>query len=366
MRSSTNGRPTTSEIPGPGQIREALAAKPADGVESTAASREVHLVIRPSGMPMADDFSLVWTTLPKVQDRQVMVRNLFMSVDPYMRGRMNDGASYIPAFALGKALAGGAVGVVIESRAAGFEPGDVVTSNSGWREKSICWADELHPVGSAMEPVSIHLGLLGMTGMTAWAGLKLLEVRPGEVVFISGAAGAVGNVAGQLAKQRGCRVIGCAGTDAKVAFLLKECGFDAAFNYRNGAIPEQLLAAAPRGIDVYFDNVGGGLLEHVLAAMSPHGRIIACGGISTYNEPHPHPGPTNLFLMTTRRLTMKGFIVRDILDQRGIFEQEMRSSLASGRIRSHETVVKGIDRAVQAFIGLFSGDNVGKMIVDLR
>jgi hypothetical protein len=332
---------------------------------SNLSSREIRLVSRPSGIPSAANFTLAATELEPPQDREVLVRNLFMSVDPYMRGRMNAGKSYVPPFELGKPLNGGAVGEVVESRAEEFKPGDAVTSNFGWREYFIASPKELHPVGREIQPLSVYLGTLGMTGMTAWVGLNLVEVKAGDVVFISGAAGAVGNVAGQLAKLRGCRAIGSAGSAEKVQFLLNECGFDGAFNYKAGPVLEQLKAASPDGIDVYFDNVGGETLEAALAALRVHGRIVACGGISGYNEGKPRPGPSNLFNVITKRLTMKGFIVSDWLDHRAEFEKEVGGYVKAGKVKHKETVVKGIDQAADAFIGLFQGQNVGKMVVEL-
>jgi NADPH-dependent curcumin reductase CurA len=293
------------------------------------------------------------------------VRNLFMSVDPYMRGRMSPVKSYVPPFEVGRALEGGAVGEVIESRAGSFKPGDVVTSNLGWRECFNASPKELHPVSRKLQPLSVHLGALGMTGMTAWAGLRLVEVKAGDIIYISGAAGAVGSVAGQLAKLRGCRVIGSAGSPEKVKFLLEECGFDAAFDYRMGPILQHLNLAAPDGIDVYFDNVGGDTLGVALSALRLHGRIIACGGISSYNDEHPRPGPSNLSNFIKKRLTMKGLLVRDWLDQQEEFELEVGGYYLDGRVKNRETVVPGLDRAVEAFLGLFHGENIGKMIVDL-
>lgn len=328
-------------------------------------SREIRLASRPNGIPTAANFTLAQTKLEPLQDQQVLVRNLFMSVDPYMRGRMNDGQSYVPPFELGKPLDGGAVGEVIESRAQEFKPGDVVTSNFGWREYFMVSPKELHSVSREVHPLSVYLGTLGMTGMTAWVGLNLVDVKAGDVVYISGAAGAVGNVAGQLAKLRGCRVIGSAGSTEKVAFLREECGFDIAFNYRVGPVLEQLNLEAPDGLDVYFDNVGGETLEAAISAMRAHGRIIACGGISGYNEEEPRPGPSNLFNMITKRLTMKGFIVRDWLDRQTEFEKEVGGYYQAGRLKNKETVVEGIDHAVDAFLGLFQGQNVGKMVVKL-
>jgi NADPH-dependent curcumin reductase CurA len=328
-------------------------------------NREIHLASRPQGLPTAENFSLVTTELSALPDQQVLVRNLFMSVDPYMRGRMNEGPSYVPAFEIGKVLEGGAVGEVMESRSPQFKPGDVVTSNLGWREYAMASAKELHAVDRAAQPLSVYLGLLGMTGMTAWAGLQVGELKAGETIYISGAAGAVGNVAGQLAKLRGCRAIGSAGSVQKVNFLRESCGFDSAFDYKTGPVLDQLKAAAPDGIDVYFDNVGGESLEAALTLLRPHGRIIACGGISGYNETKPRPGPANLFNITTKRLTMKGLIVRDWLDRQHEFEQEVGADFKAGKLKSKETVVDGIEHAVGAFIGLFQGQNIGKMVVKL-
>ena len=332
---------------------------------SKLVSREIRLVSRPSGLPYPANFTVAEVELPGLQDQQVLVRNLFISVDPYMRGRMSDGKSYVPPFELGKPLEGGAVGEVVESLAEGFKAGDAVTSNYGWREYFIASPKELHPVSRDVQSLSVYLGALGMTGMTAWAGLHLVEVKAGETIFISGAAGAVGSVAGQLAKLRRCRVIGSAGSAEKVKFLRDECGFDIAFDYKVGPVGEQLKLEAPDGIDVYFDNVGGETLEAALSAMRVHGRIIACGGISGYNAEKPQPGPSNLFNMTTKRLTMKGLLVRDWLDRQGEFEKEVGGYFRAGKLKNKETVVDGLDQAVGAFIGLFAGKNVGKMVVKL-
>jgi NADPH-dependent curcumin reductase CurA len=328
-------------------------------------SREIRLVSRPSGMPTAANFNQTQIELPPLPDQQVLVRNRFMSVDPYMRGRMNEGKSYVPPFELGKVLEGGAVGEVIESRAREFKPGDTVTSKFGWREYFMAPPKELHPVSREVPSLSIYLGALGMTGMTAWVGLNLVNVKAGDVIFISGAAGAVGNMAGQLAKLRGCKVIGSAGSPEKVKFLREECGFDIAFNYKTGPTREQLTLEVPDGIDVYYDNVGGESLEAALSALRVNGRIIACGGIASYNEAKPQPGPANLFNITTKRLTMKGMIVGDWLQRQAEFEKEVGGYFHAGKIKNHETVVAGIDQAVGAFLGLFEGKNRGKMVVKL-
>jgi len=328
-------------------------------------SREIRLASRPQGIPTAANFTRAQTELKSLPDQQVLVRNLFMSVDPYMRGRMNDRKSYVPPFEIGKVLEGGAVGEVVESRAKEFRTGDVVVSNFGWREYFIASPKDLHPVNREVQPLSVYLGALGMTGMTAWAGLNLVEVKAGDVIYISGAAGAVGNVAGQLAKLRGCKVIGSTGSMEKVKFLREECGFDIAFDYKTGPVLEQLKVEAPDGIDVYFDNVGGEALEAALSVLRVYGRIIACGGISGYNEEKPSPGPSNLFNITTKRLTMKGLIVRDWLEHQDEFELEVGGYLQSGKLKNKETVVAGLDQAEGAFIGLFSGNNIGKMVVKL-
>jgi NADPH-dependent curcumin reductase CurA len=332
---------------------------------SRTTSREIRLASRPRGLPTADNFTLAQIELAPPQDGQVLVRNLYISVDPYMRGRMNDRKSYVPPFELGKPLGGGAVGEIVESRAKEFNPGDAVTSNFGWREYFLASPKDLHPVSREIQPLSVYLGALGMTGMTAWVGLNLVEVKTGDVVYISGAAGAVGSMAGQLAKLRGCRVIGSAGSMEKVSFLRNECGFDIAFDYKVGPIPEQLNLEAPDGVDVYFDNVGGEALEAALSALRMHGRIIACGSISVYNDEKPRPGPSNLFYMVTKRLTMKGFIVSDSLDRRTEFEKEVGGYFRAGKLKNNETVVIGIDKAVDAFLGLFEGKNLGKMVVKL-
>jgi NADPH-dependent curcumin reductase CurA len=328
-------------------------------------NRRVILAARPSGLPKPTDFRFEDAPLPAPADGEVLLRILYLSLDPYMRGRMNEGKSYIPAFELGQPLEGGAVGEVIESRTKEFKPGDIVTSNLGWREYFVASSKMVHSVSREVQPLSVYLGTLGMTGMTAWAGLNLAEVKAGDVVYISGAAGAVGNVAGQLAKLRGCRVIGSTGSVEKVLFLREECGFDIAFNYKSGPVLEQLNIEAPDGIDVYFDNVGGETLEAALTAMRIHGRIIACGGISGYNEKKPLPGPSNLFNIVAKRLTIKGLLVRDWLDRQAEFEKEVGGYYRTGKLKNKETVVTGIEQAVSAFVGLFLGNNTGKMVVKL-
>jgi len=328
-------------------------------------SREVRLASRPVGLPTQANFELVRVQVPLLEDHQVLVRNTFMSVDPYMRGRMNEGPSYVPPFALGEVLSGAAVGEIVESRDREFKPGDTVASNFGWRDYFVASPEQLQPISHEIEPSSTYLGALGMTGMTAWVGLNLMELKKGETLYISGGAGAVGNVAGQLAHLRGCRVIGSTGSPNKVRFLRDQCGFDVAFDYNEGPISEQLKVEAPDGIDVYFDNVGGAALEGALSALRTHGRVVSCGSISGYNDTAPRPGPSNLFEIIRKRLTIKGFIVGDWLDSRGAFQREVGAYVQEGLLKNKETVVEGIDHAVDAFLGLFRGENFGKMVVKL-
>jgi NADPH-dependent curcumin reductase CurA len=328
-------------------------------------SNEIHLASRPRGWPTAENFTLARVEVPPPSDGQVLVRNLFMSVDPYMRGRMNDVKSYVPPFQIGQPLEGGAIGEVVESRADGIKAGQIVLSNRGWREHFVADARELRVVDPGIKPLSLYLGALGMPGMTAWVGLKLAELKAGDRLFVSAAAGAVGSIAGQLAKLRGAFVVGSAGSPEKVRMLTGEFGFDAAFDYKAGDVRRQLANAAPEGIDVYFDNVGGDHLEAALWSMREQGRIIACGAISRYNDEAPLPGPRNLFLMVTRRLTMKGFIVLDWARETPAFLKEVAPLVASGQVRTKETVVDGLASAPQAFLDLLRGGNVGKMIVRL-
>ncbi len=328
-------------------------------------SREIRLASRPTGVPTPENFSLATVAVPSPADGQVLVRNLFMSVDPYMRGRMNDVKSYVPPFQVGQPLEGGAVGEVIESHAPAIAAGSIVVSNKGWRDRFVADPRELRVVDGSVQPLSIYLGALGMTGFTAWVGLDLVGVKAGDVIFISGAAGAVGSIAGQLAKLRGCRVIGSAGSAQKARLLTNELGFDAAFNYKDGEVAAQLKQAAPDGIDVYFDNVGGDHLEAAFSSLRLHGRVIACGSISRYNDGGPVPGPRNMFLIVTKRLTIRGFIVFDSMKRMPEFLADVVPHIAAGRVHSRETTIDGLERAPQAFIDLFGGKNVGKMVVKI-
>jgi NADPH-dependent curcumin reductase CurA len=345
---------------------ETRTATLSEKVAADLTSREIQLVSRPKGWPSLENFSLVETKVPPPAEGQVRVRNLFMSVDPYMRGRMKEAKSYVPSFQLGKTLEGTAIGEVLESRIAGFQPGDIVNSMMGWREYFVADERGLRKVDRNVRPLSAYLGILGMPGMSAWIGLNLVDVKADDVVFVSGAAGAVGSTAGQLARLRGCKVVGSAGSPEKVKMLTDELGFDAAFNYKDGSLYAQLKKAMPDGIDVYFDNVGGDHLEAALSALRTNGRIIACGSICMYNEEVPPPGPRNLPLVTSKRLTMKGFIVTDWFKQIPEFMKEVGAYWAQGKLKMKETAVDGIENAPQAFLDMLRGGNVGKMIVRLH
>jgi NADPH-dependent curcumin reductase CurA len=328
-------------------------------------SREIHLASRPDGAVTPDNFTLVETDVRPPGEDEVVVRNSYISVDPYMRGRMNDVKSYIPPYPLGHVLDGGALGEVIESRSPDLAVGDIVTHNFGWREYATGKAADFRPVDTTSIPATAYLSALSMIGLTAWVGLvDIAQMKEGEVVFISGAAGAVGSMAGQIAKLRGAsRVIGSAGSDQKVRWLTGELGFDAAFNYKNEPVRKQLREAAPEGIDVYFDNVGGEHLEAAIGALRVHGRIALCGMISQYNAAEPPSAPRNLPLCVGKRLTLRGFIIFDHQHRMRDFISEVRPWIADGSIKTRDTVVEGIENAPQAFLGLLRGDNTGKMLV---
>jgi NADPH-dependent curcumin reductase CurA len=329
-------------------------------------SREIQLAARPHGEPKPTDFRLVDVEVPDPAPGEILVRNTFMSVDPYMRGRMNDAKSYVPPYRLDHALDGGAVGEVVTSNAEGVAPGDVVLHQLGWRDHAVLPAGHARTVDAGGLPESAFLGVLGMPGLTAYVGLlDIAGLREGDVVFVSGAAGAVGSLVGQIAKLRGNVVIGSAGSAEKVAHLVGDLGFDQAFNYKDGPVAEQLAAAAPDGIDVYFDNVGGEHLEAALGALNRNGRVALCGAISMYNATGAVPGIRNMGLAIGKRLTLRGFIVSDHFDRLPDLHAEVGPALRDGRISFRETVVEGLDQAPQAFIDLLRGANVGKMVVKL-
>jgi NADPH-dependent curcumin reductase CurA len=329
-------------------------------------AREIRLASRPHGWPTAENFEFADVELGSPKANEVLVRNTFMSVDPYMRGRMNDVKSYVPPFQVGKPLEGGAVGEVVESGVDGMSPGDLVLHGLGWRSHTL--TSEFTPLKPVEGVSPSHfLGALGMPALTAYVGLlDIARFTEGETVFVSGAAGAVGSLVGQIARLKGAkRVIGSAGSAEKVERLTGKLGFDAAFNYRDGDVRELLAAQAPKGIDVYFDNVGGDHLEAALDVLRRNGRVAACGSISAYNETEPPAGPRNMHLLVTKRLTLRGFIILDHNDRLPDMVREVGGWLASGELVAEETVAEGLDNAPAAFIGMLRGENTGKMVVRL-
>jgi NADPH-dependent curcumin reductase CurA len=326
-------------------------------------AREIRLVARPRGFPDEELFEVAETSIPDPADGQLLIRNAYFSVDPYMRPRMNDMRSYVAPYTLGEALPGGAVGRVAASRNSQFAEGDWVLHQLGWREWALSDGKAVRRVDPSVAPVSTALGVLGMPGFTAWYGLFVLgEPKEGETVLVSGAAGAVGSAAGQMARIAGCRVIGSAGSEEKLAWL-RELGFDAVFNYREQSPRQALAELAPEGIDIYFDNVGGDHLEAAIGALRIHGRVAACGSISRYNDVEPSPGPRNMFMVVTKRLRLQGYIISDHYNRFGEFAAHAAEWVREGRLRYRETVVEGIENAPRAFCGLLRGENIGKMLV---
>ncbi len=333
----------------------------------TEKNRDIRLKSRPVGLPTRSDFELIETDMPSAGVGQVLVRNLFMSVDPYMRGRMMDRKSYVPPFQIGEVLQGGAVGKVVVSNNGPFQVGDYVQSMNGWREWFVSDGGGMQKVDASLAPVQAYLGALGMPGLTAYAGLKRIgELKEEERVFVSAATGAVGAIACQIAKNMGCRVVGSAGSDEKCAYLTDELLIAEAINYRScGNLSVALSKAMPSGIDVYFDNVGGTHLTAALDNMRQYGRIVACGMIEQYNATEPPKGPHNLANIVGRSLTMRGFIVSNHFDLFKDFQRDMGTWIADGKMTWRETVLDGIEHAPDALIGLFKGENFGKMLVKL-
>jgi NADPH-dependent curcumin reductase CurA len=330
-------------------------------------SCEIRLKNRPVGMPSETDFELAETKITEISDGQVLIRNIYMSVDPYMRGRMNDRKSYAPPFQINQPLEGGCVGQVVTSKNDKFAAGDCVMSMLGWREYAVSDGKGLTKVDPNLFPVQTYLGAAGMPGMTAYVGLlDIGKPKEGETVFVSAASGAVGSIVCQIAKLKGCRVVGSAGSDEKALWLKEEAGIDAAFNYKK---VDHLIAEVGKhcsgGIDVYFENVGG---EHLVAAlehMNTFGRLVMCGMISNYNATEPVPGPPNLSYAVSKQLTLQGFIVGDHMRKLSQFHADMATWRKKGKIKLKETVLEGIENAPAAFIGLFKGENFGKMLVKL-
>lgn len=330
-------------------------------------NRQIRLASRPQGWVTEDNFELTESPVPKPGDGQILVRNVFMSVDPYMRGRMNDVKSYVPPFQVGEVLQAGVVGQVVESNNAAFAPGDYVNGMLGWENYSLSNGQGLYKVTKNEVPLSYHLGILGMPGMTAYVGLFTIgNAKKDDTVFVSAASGAVGSVVGQLAHIHGCRVAGCAGSDEKVALMRGEFGYDAGFNYRDSeSLVKSVAKVCPRGIDVDFENVGGDIFEAALWNMRSYGRIVLCGMVANYNDDRAQPGPRGMLSVIGKRLTIRGFIVTDHPEACREYVAKASRWLAEGKLRYRETVTTGLENAPAAFIDMLKGGNVGKQIVQL-
>lgn len=332
-----------------------------------AVNRQITLAARPVGFPKVSDFQLVYSPVPSPVAGDVLVRSVYLSLDPYMRGRMNDAESYARPVAIGEVMTGGAVGFVVESRDPAFRSGDAVEGMLGWQEYAVAQARDLRKVDPVLAPISTALGVLGMPGLTAYFGmLEIGDPEPGETVVVSGAAGAVGMLAGQIAKIEGCRVVGVAGSDAKVAWLCDELGFDAAFNYNTAEGCERALEdLCPAGIDVYFDNVGGVVTDAVVQLINVKARIAVCGQISQYNLETAEAGPRWLHQLIVKQAKVQGFLISAYAERFPEGRAQLAAWLAQGKLKYREHVAQGIEAAPQAFIGMLQGKNQGKQLVQL-
>jgi NADPH-dependent curcumin reductase len=333
-------------------------------------NHRIVLAARPKGEPAGTDFRMEVADVPAPADGQALLRNLYLSLDPYMRGRMNAGPSYAAPVEIGQVMEGATVSEVIESRSSDFKPGDIVLSYTGWQEYAVAGAGGLRPIDPSLAPVSTALGVLGMPGMTAYTGLlNIGQPKAGETVVVAAAAGAVGSVVGQIARIKGCRVVGIAGGEVKCRIVREEFGFDACLDHRSASLAGDLKAACPQGIDVYFENVGGAVFEAVLPLLNPFSRIPVCGLIAHYNATGLPSGPNRvpqlLSAILVKRLTFRGFIVTDYASQREDFQRDMAAWLKEGKVKYREDFVDGIENAVTAFQGLLRGRNIGKLIVRL-
>lgn len=330
-------------------------------------NRQIVLASRPKGMPDADTFRFEDVTVPELNVGEVLVESLYFSVDPYMRGRMNDAKSYIPPFEVGQPLAGGAVAKVIASQSDEFAPDDLVTGHLPWSTQAVVPARSLKKIDASLAPASYYLGILGMPGLTAYFGLlDIGDPKPGETVVVSGAAGAVGILVGQIAKIKGCRVVGLAGSDDKVALLTEEFGYDAVINYKTASnLADAIAEACPNGVDVYFDNVGGDVSDAVIAHINFNARIPLCGQIALYNTTAVPMGPRIQPMLLTRSVLMKGFTIGNYQARFGEGFSQLAAWVREGKLRYTETTRHGFDQLPDAMLGLFSGENTGKMIVEV-
>lgn len=331
----------------------------------TLFNRRWTLASRPPGLPASDNFRLDQTPLPTLREGEVLVQTLYLSVDPYIRGRMRNVRSYVPPFEIGDVIEGAVAGRVLESRDPAFRPGEFVSGRGGWQDYSVIAAADLRRLDPDPALLPASLGLLGMPGLTAYFALTDVgRPKPGETVLVSGAAGAVGSTAGQIAKILGCRAVGVCGSAEKARWLTTELGFDAAVNYREDTpVRRALKAACPSGINVYFDNVGGDISDAAITLINLRARIIICGQISIINREKTEMGPRNLLYLLVNRARMEGFLVRDYDDRAAEGVAQLAAWLREGKLKHRETIVEGLENAPAAFIGLFKGENIGKMLV---
>ncbi|MDP4285547.1 MAG: NADP-dependent oxidoreductase [Bacteroidota bacterium] len=328
---------------------------------------QIILASRPKGLPTLENFKMEDVALPSIRDGEVLLEGMYYSVDPYMRGRMNDAKSYAPPFETGKPLSGGVVAKVIESKSTNFKSGDIITGNLPWQKKMIASEKDIRKIDTTIAPASYYLGILGMTGLTAYFGLMHIgKPKAGETVVVSGAAGAVGMVVGQIAAIQNCYVVGIAGTDEKIKLLKDEFGFDDAINYKTTPDMKKAIAAAcPKGVDIYFDNVGGSISDAVISNINFHARIPLCGQISLYNSTEIPMGPRLQPMLLTRSVLMQGFIVSNFQSEFPEGHKQLATWVKECRLKFTETIEHGFEKLPQALLGLFKGDNTGKMIVEV-
>jgi len=326
-------------------------------------NRQILLKSRPTGKPSTDNFEHVERPAPEPGEGRVLLRTLYLSLDPYMRGRMSDARSYAKPAELGRPMVGGTVSKVVASRHAKFAVGDIVLAYAGWQDYALSDGSGLRKLDPKAAPISTALGVLGMPGMTAYCGLlEIGRPKPGETVVVAAASGAVGSAVGQIAKIKGARAVGVAGGAAKCRFVVEELGFDACIDHRAPDLAAQLAAACPKGVDVYFENVGGAVQQAVWPLLNEFARVPVCGVIAQYNATGPSPGP-DIATILRRRLLVRGFIVWDFAAKEGDFLRDAATWIADGRLKYREDIVDGLENAPQAFLGLLEGKNFGKLVV---
>ena len=330
---------------------------------AASTNRQILLKIRPQGAPSLENFELTETPIPEPGDGELLMRTRYLSLDPYMRGRMSPAKSYAKPAAVGAPMVGGTVGEVVKSRHPGYAAGDIVLGYGGWQDYALSSGTGLRKLDPAAAPVSTALGILGMPGMTAYVGLlEIGQPKPGETVVVAAASGAVGSVVGQIAKIKGCRAVGIAGGAEKCRFVAGELAFDACIDHRAADFVQKLEAACPQGVDVYFENVGGAVQQTVWPLLNDFARVPVCGLIAQYNAATPMPGP-DMFSVLRKRLMLRGFIVSDFAAKQGDFLRDVGEWVRSGRLKYREDVVDGLEQAPAAFLGLLQGKNFGKLLV---